>query len=52
MDDQNTKHSIRNIVDINGVAFVRLADVVDFKRAMARPKDFEYIKLINKYLAK
>lgn len=35
---------------INGVAFVRLTDVIDFKRAMARPKDLEDIGMVEKYL--
>lgn len=35
---------------INDVAFVKLTDVIDFKRAMGREKDTNDIALIKKYL--
>ena len=48
----DTKKLIDEADIINGTAFVRLEDVIDFKRAMGRPKDIEDIDLIEKYLNK
>lgn len=37
---------------IKGFRYVRLEDLIKWKRKMARPKDFEHIKMIENYLAK
>jgi hypothetical protein len=41
---------IKNAEIINGLAFTRLTDVIDFKRALGRPKDLVDIDLIRKRL--
>ncbi|PIP24017.1 MAG: hypothetical protein COX90_01025 [Candidatus Nealsonbacteria bacterium CG_4_10_14_0_2_um_filter_38_17] len=47
---ENIEKSIKEADIIEGIRFVRLKDLVIWKRKMARPKDFEDIKLIENYL--
>jgi XTP/dITP diphosphohydrolase len=49
---KNIKKSIKEADIIGGIRFARLKDLVIWKRKMARPKDFEDIKLIENYLSK
>lgn len=35
---------------IDGIRFVKLAEVLAWKRLMARPKDMEHVKLIQEYM--
>jgi hypothetical protein len=37
---------------IDGLRFVILSDLIAWKKAVARPKDFEHIKMIKDYLNK
>lgn len=41
---------IREADIINGISFVKLEEVINFKRAMGREKDLKDIDLINNYL--
>lgn len=41
---------IKNADIINGIAFLRLEDLLDFKRSLARPKDLDDVGLIVEYL--
>ncbi len=41
---------LKNAEVINGIPFITLEQLVDFKREYGRPKDFDDIKLIEEYL--
>lgn len=42
---------LKNAEMIRGIRYIRLVDLIDFKRRLGRKKDFNDIELINKYLA-
>jgi len=44
------EEAIKRAEIIGGFRFIRLDDLLDCKEKMGRPKDFEDIKLIEKYL--
>lgn len=46
----NPEKVIKRAELIDGVRFIRLNDLIVWKRKMARPKDFEHIKMIENYL--
>lgn len=48
----NRLQLIRNAIEINGIPFVRIEEVVACKTAYNRPKDLEDIRLIKEYLSK
>lgn len=48
----DTDELIKHAEVLHGVMFARLSDVLDFKRAMGRPKDLEDIGLIERYITK
>ncbi|HCC06123.1 TPA: zinc ABC transporter substrate-binding protein [Candidatus Nomurabacteria bacterium] len=41
---------LKNSEEINGISFITLEALIDFKREYGRPKDFEDIKMIENYL--
>lgn len=43
---------LREAEIMNGIPFITLQQLIAFKRAYGRPKDFEDIKLIEEYLAR
>lgn len=46
----NVPKLIKEAVIINGVPFVRLEEIIKFKKSFGRPKDLVDLKLIEKYL--
>lgn len=49
MSDE-AKELIKNADILNGIRFVKLEKVLEWKKAFNRPKDQEDIKLIEKFL--
>ena len=45
-----TEEAIKTAVIINGVPFLNLQEMIKFKKAMGREKDFKDIELIKEYL--
>lgn len=46
----SAKELLENAEVIDGIPFISLEDLVDFKREYGRPKDFEDIKLIEAHI--
>ena len=47
---KNIKKTISKADTIDGLKFVKLEDLIKWKKKMGRPKDFEDVKLIKNYL--
>jgi hypothetical protein len=46
----DTKSLIENADIINGFPIIKLEEFIKFKRELGRPKDFDDIKLMERYL--